>query len=273
MLSPRGLPVGSAAAASGDATAAVSTAGPVQKAPPASKGAKRTWRPKYAKAATTSTKSRASWERDLPTGVYRTSSGKFSAKTRLCGKSRCIGSFDTPEQASAAYISVRKDLDDAYLHVSAVGADEVLVDALFDEAQRKAVDAVGGVVSKRWRRRKPGATCMAEGKIKAPVAPDASVPRGVAMRHSGNWQAQIYFAGKTRYIGVFDTQESAALAYEVARAVLQKTKASNNIPEDAFIVARRATYAAIVSSTMESTKEGPGQKYAYIHGAHFVIGM
>ena len=218
----------------------------MQKALPASKGAKRTWKPKYAKATTTSTKSRASWERDLPTGVYRTSSGKFAAKTRLCGKStRCIGSFDTPEQASAAYMSVRKDLDDAYLHVSAVGADEVLVDALFDEAQRKAVDAVGGVVSKRGRKRKPGATCMAGGKIKAPVAPGASIPRGVAMRHSGNWQAQIYFAGKTRYIGVFDTQEHAALAYEVARAVLQKTKASNNIPEDAFIVARRATWQSL----------------------------
>ena len=131
----------------------------------------------------------------------------------------------------------------------------------FDEAQRKAVDAVGGVVPERRRKRKPCATCTAKGKIKAPpVAPDASVPPGVAMRHSGNWQAQMYFAGKTRYIGVFETREDAALAYEVTTAELQKTKASYNIPEDAFFVARKAAYAAIASSTMESTKEGPGQK-------------
>ena len=123
-------------------------------------------------------------------------------------KWRYIGSFDTPEQASAAHTSVRKDLDDAYLHVSAVGADKVHADAMFGEAQRKAVDAVGGVGNAnqaRRRKRKPGATCIAT---------------GVAMRHSGNWQAQIYFAGKTRYIGVFETREDAALAYEVTTAGL-----------------------------------------------------
>ena len=230
------------------------------------RGAKRTWTTNCANERSTTTtsctrkKARASCERDLPTGVYRTSSGKFEAKTNWLRKWRHIGSFDTPEQASAAYISVRKDLDDAYLHVSAVGADEVHVDAMFDEAQRKAVDAVGGVVPNRRRKRKPGATCMTKGKIKAPVAPDASIPRGVAMRHSGRWQAQMYFAGKTRYIGVFETQEDAALAYEVTRAELQKAKAPNNIPEDAFFVVRKAAYAAIVSSTMESTMEGPGRK-------------
>ena len=39
------------------------------------------------------------------------------------GKSRRIGTFESPEQASVAYVSVRKDIDDAKL--SAVGADEV----------------------------------------------------------------------------------------------------------------------------------------------------
>jgi hypothetical protein len=37
-------------------------------------------------------------------------------------------------------------------------------------------------------------------------------------------QAQLYFAGKSRYIGVFDTREKAALAYEIAREKLKSEK-------------------------------------------------
>lgn len=39
-------------------------------------------------------------------------------------------------------------------------------------------------------------------------------------------QAQLYFAGKSRYIGVFDTREKAALAYEIAREKLKNEKAA-----------------------------------------------
>jgi beta-glucosidase-like glycosyl hydrolase len=53
----------------------------------------------------------------------------------------------------------------------------------------------------------------------------ASIMRGVTMRPSGKWQAQLYFAGKSRYIGVFDSREKAALAYEIAR---EKLKAGPN---------------------------------------------
>lgn len=44
------------------------------------------------------------------------------------------------------------------------------------------------------------------------------------MRPSGKWQAQLYYAGKSRYIGVFDTREKAALAYEIAREKLKTDK-------------------------------------------------
>ena len=53
------------------------------------------------------------------------------------GKLRYIGSFDTPEQASTAYMSVKGDLDDVKL--SAVCADEV--EAIFDSAKKKALVA------------------------------------------------------------------------------------------------------------------------------------
>jgi hypothetical protein len=52
----------------------------------------------------------------------------------------------------------------------------------------------------------------------------AAILRGVTMRPSGKWQAQLYFAGKSRYIGVFDTREKAALAYEIAREKLKSEK-------------------------------------------------
>lgn len=57
----------------------------------------------------------------------------------------------------------------------------------------------------------------------------AAIMRGVTMRPSGKWQAQLYYAGKSRYIGVFDTREKAALAYEIAR---EKLKTDNRSPSD-----------------------------------------
>ena len=45
--------------------------------------------------------------------------------------------------------------------------------------------------------------------------------RGITLRPSQKWQAQLYYARKSRYIGVFDTREEAALAYEVAREILK----------------------------------------------------
>jgi hypothetical protein len=40
----------------------------------------------------------------------------------------------------------------------------------------------------------------------------------------------LYFAGKSRYIGVFDNREKAALAYEIAR---EKLKFSSRSTKDA----------------------------------------
>jgi hypothetical protein len=65
------------------------------------------------------------------------------------------------------------------------------------------------------------------------------------MRPSGKWQAQLYFAGKSRYIGVFDTREKAALAYEIA---CEKHKTGHvqgqdgNTTENLVNVARKAAF-------------------------------
>ncbi|GMH60253.1 hypothetical protein TrRE_jg13136, partial [Triparma retinervis] len=39
-------------------------------------------------------------------------------------------------------------------------------------------------------------------------------------RPSGKWQAQLYYSGKSRYIGVYDSLAEASLAHEVARETL-----------------------------------------------------
>jgi hypothetical protein len=61
-------------------------------------------------------------------------------------------------------------------------------------------------------------------KLDKAAALAATIMRGVTMRPSGKWQAQLYYAGKSRYIGVFDTREKAALAYEIAREQLKTEK-------------------------------------------------
>ena len=79
-----------------------------------------------------------------------------------------IGTFDSPEQASAAYMSVKKDL--ANTNPSALCADEV--DAVFHAAKKKAQEEVG--VS----RRKNG------------------ISRGVKKLRSGKFGSRSHWGGK-----------------------------------------------------------------------------
>jgi len=78
----------------------------------------------------------------------------------------------------------------------------------------------------------------------------AATLRGVTQRPSGKWQAQLYYAGKSRYIGVFDSKEKASLAYEIAREVL-KTDKNDQGPANAeetdrnVTLARKAAFAGV----------------------------
>lgn len=61
-------------------------------------------------------------------------------------------------------------------------------------------------------------------------------------------QAQLYYAGKSRYIGVFDSREKACLAYEISREVLKTDKGEDPKPSeiDANInLARKAAFAGV----------------------------
>lgn len=71
------------------------------------------------------------------------------------------------------------------------------------------------------------------------------------MRPSGKWQAQLYYAGKSRYIGVFDNKERASLAYEIAREVLKGDEGPSNAGETEKNVnlARKAAFAGVNEHT------------------------
>jgi hypothetical protein len=74
----------------------------------------------------------------------------------------------------------------------------------------------------------------------------SAILRGVTMRPSGKWQAQLYFAGKSRYIGVFDSREKAALAYEIAREHLQDKSATSSKDTEAYVnEARKAAFEGV----------------------------
>lgn len=74
---------------------------------------------------------------------------------------------------------------------------------------------------------------------------DMGLLRGVTMRPSGKWQAQLYFCGKSRYIGVFESREKAALAYEIAREQLKNNKSPSQNVESLVNAARKAAFDGV----------------------------
>ena len=149
--------------------------------------------PRTKRAKTTS-------DRDLPTGVQKTPSGKIHARIQWGGKSRYIGTFNAPEQASATYVSVKEDLGD--IELSSLGADEI--NAAFDAVKKRALEAVGGVFNPRKR---------------AEATSERDLPTGVRKLPSGRFKAKIHFGGTNRGIGTFDTPEQASAVYTSMRNV------------------------------------------------------
>ena len=109
-------------------------------------------------------------------------------------------------------------------------------------------------------RQKAAATIQAVnqasgGKNDKAAALAAAILRGVTMRPSGKWQAQLYFAGKSRYIGVFDTREKAALAYEIAR---EKLKSEKSNAEGGVMTPKRTE--AAVNAARKAAFEGVNER-------------
>lgn len=82
----------------------------------------------------------------------------------------------------------------------------------------------------------------------------ATLPRGITLRPSGKWQAQLYFAGQSRYIGVFESRERAVLAYEIVREKVKdepenKVCSCPLVAKEIFDLARQAAFAGVQSIT------------------------
>lgn len=69
-------------------------------------------------------------------------------------------------------------------------------------------------------------------------------------------QAQFYYAGQSRYIGIFTSQEKAAQAYEIVRRML-KTDAEPpaDTPREAFEISRKAAYDGVGETYPDGPKK------------------
>ena len=68
------------------------------------------------------------------------------------------------------------------------------------------------------------------------------------VRPSGKFQAQLYFDGRSRYIGVFDSKFEAATAYEMIRRKL-KSSSSTSTTATTTITMKKTTADASSSSS------------------------
>ena len=190
-----------------------------------------------AKAATTAKKKfKAAPDQELPQGVCKVKSGKFQSQIGWGYTQRYIGTFEAPEQASAAYMymSAKKDLDAA--KVWSLNADEAT--AAFDAAKAKALESVGGVAQKKKKRS------------------EQHLPKGVWKVKTGKFQTKIRWGGKQRYIGTFHSLEQASTAYLSVRKDLEDTKQSGFSADEAnaaFYAAKKKALGRVYSKRLESS--------------------
>ena len=80
------------------------------------------------------------------------------------------------------------------------------------------------------------------------------------MRPSGKWQAQIYFAGKSRYVGVFDTREHAGVAYKVFYDYIKQFKGKVLPKEEVEKIVNQGRIDAHNSAMKQIVRMRKGQK-------------
>ncbi|KAL3765839.1 hypothetical protein ACHAW5_004156 [Stephanodiscus triporus] len=107
-------------------------------------------------------------------------------------------------------------------------------------------------VPEESRKRKFGSDIYEKAKTLA-----EALPRGITVRPSGKWQVQLYYAGKSRYIGVFETKIDAAVAYELARDCFGAFKDDDPTPEQAkknVMLMRKAAFAPFQACQVDNGK-------------------
>ena len=74
---------------------------------------------------------------------------------------------------------------------------------------------------------------------------DGDIIRGITMKRPGKWQAQFYYSGQSRYIGIFTSEEKAAYAYEIVRNTLKSDVPPSQDAKEAFASARQAAFDGV----------------------------
>lgn len=136
-------------------------------------------------------------------GVYPSSCGKkWRTQIKYAGKSRYIGAFKTQENAALAFQVAKNklglDKPEASRNNNCEMGNEVEVQAKFDAACREACAAVLDEEGRQFSRK-----------------------RRTIIDAPNKICAQVFYAGKTRYIGKFCSKQQAALAVKITKEQLQ----------------------------------------------------
>ncbi|KAG7349871.1 hypothetical protein IV203_012468 [Nitzschia inconspicua] len=111
-----------------------------------------------------------------------------------------------------------------------------------------------------WKAvRKEVLECIKSGKADSiePVPMDKELLRGITQRPSGKYQAQMYFAGQSRYIGVFESKEKAAVAYELIRQKIHP-RSSKSAPKVTLSLSLNSNVTKAKSKQVALNKGGGG---------------
>ena len=79
---------------------------------------------------------------------------------------------------------------------------------------------------------------------------------GITLTKDNKWQAQIVYNGKTRYVGIFDSEETARSAVKLARNKLAASDGSIYEGEELKRIIKCARDAARAEYESEKKKDG-----------------
>ena len=128
-------------------------------------------------------------------GVRKTKSGRFEARTKIDGKDRQLGTFDTPKEAAQAY-------------------DRVAIQAGRPTSKLNFLDQVPKNYKPKKKKLRSTNTTGFTGVVK----------------EGNRFKAYITIGGKRQYIGMFGTAKEAAEAYDQAALQAKFPKSDLNFP-------------------------------------------